>query len=1651
MTPALRPGPIGRTGTLWLLAAVLAVFPQTGGATPRYVCAEALMAAQRPAGVLPGPRSKPAATAPLSQVTALVVFTGFRGQPTGVPSWAGSLFDPDRPGSVSHFYREMSFGSLTLRGTVAPRRYLASGDAGDYTAAGPTELGRYSEFVQEILRQVDEDLDLAAFDDDGPDGRPDSGDDDGEVDLVVVLTPALPRNFLFGGATGIRDLGLLETVATSDPGADGRPIGYRTGLVAQGRTFAEAAGTVAHELGHALFALPDLYNVAYLSREGPPGPAGDSAGIGHWGLMGWGALGWGGDDGPVSFSAWSRLRLGWAQVTEAAGASQRILLRDVAETGEVVRIPAGGEEYFLLEYRTRSSFYDRGIPAEGLLIWHVMSNPTGEVTRAHWLVDLECADGRWQEAGFPLGRTPDPVHGGDNLDFWAHDADYTRSHAGNLGDATDVFGPGGRTAFTAATNPSSADREGRSTCAVTAIEVTARGVEARVEVGGPRIEFGGFSFRDQTGDGLLVAGEEAVLRLDLVNQGGLPLSGAILTLESLDGLLTVAPERHELPVLLPDVHHLGGVFETPPRIVVSGDFASSRVARLRATVAAGGDTLGRRDMQIPVVSARQEGLQWQVRDWQGTDRIDPGDLFHLDLRLQAKDPDLLQALNFHLTSPSEAVERVSGGAVRFVAEGRESARSTRTPEFLALAGAAGTELPFVLQVRTRFQVWTDTAAFAVSRLPDITPPRLQHLRLSPAGDGLIVRASQRHILEGSAIRRVAARIHGLPDSSLRAEVSMVDRDGVYEALWQGPPGTYSISVVMEDAGGNVGESGASRIEIGAGGEPLRVVEPVGPGPGVEPYRAGDWRPEGPGVPLEARLREIQPAAGGAWYGRTRWRVWRSPDEGASWQPAPFMLSGRDRSWDVYSWVDLTRTVQGHVEDPLTAYVVEGGDYSGGFEGIFTTLDGGASWSAVPVPEGVQAAFVDDHLPDRLYAASVSAVFVSDDGGRKWREYPVEGRALGVWSHPADPGRTYAWVDSLEGGRGLWRLDGDGARAVGSSPVRGHALPTPDPWTPGGFYIHRWKELFHTSDEGATWRAIVPDVGSSIWGLAVSDSEPGLIYAHGERLLYRSQDGGETWQGTGIRLDGYEFVERMSAFGPSGLVVQTDEGVYVSTDWGETAVAVTVEETVPPAGTVWFDDLDRVNMATILSRDGEQYMGIYRRDGGAWEWIEGWAALPWLGGAWQVVYQDPWSGGVLIAHLPATTGYMRSTTGGATWELLGSGGTIGLPHGTHPFLHRPSIFADLSRPGVIYLADAGLWISFDHGESWERMGPYADREDPSSVRDYVELGNLRPAGALLASRDTLAVLYGDSLWVGHKDGRDWKLAGRLEPGVSGLDLARHPDQPGVLYAAAGAGCYVSADGGRTWRRVLEPRSGSWETARLRGHPTEVDALYLAADRELYHSPDRGSTWRALDAGYPGVPWINDVAVDPLDPSILYVATSAGLFSIEAPPTSIAGDLPVPRTTELMGSYPNPFNASTVIPFRLAATGRVRIDVFNLLGQRVRRLLDEPRAPGRHKVHWSGTDDRGIPGRQRGLLLPPHHRRGGRDPALHADPVIPEMHAPGSVGPGEHGLKGAVVQKELLVPVGMDGVRHAPSRLAGNSRMSRVNARRLRGIRWLAGPG
>lgn len=69
------------------------------------------------------------------------------------------------------------------------------------------------------------------------------------------------------------------------------------------------------------------------------------------------------------------------------------------------------------------------------------------------------------------------------------------------------------------------------------------------------------------------------------------------------------------------------------------------------------------------------------------------------------------------------------------------------------------------------------------------------------------------------------------------------------------------------------------------------------------------------------------------------------------------------------------------------------------------------------------------------------------------------------------------------------------------------------------------------------------------------------------------------------------------------------------------------------------------------------------------------------------------------------------------------------------------------------------------------------------------------------------------------------------------------------------------------------------------------------------------------------------------------------------------LGLPMAPELRPNYPNPFNSSTLIPYQLGEQADVRLDLFNLLGQRLRSLVDQRQQPGLYRVTWDGRDEQG----------------------------------------------------------------------------------------------
>ncbi len=66
---------------------------------------------------------------------------------------------------------------------------------------------------------------------------------------------------------------------------------------------------------------------------------------------------------------------------------------------------------------------------------------------------------------------------------------------------------------------------------------------------------------------------------------------------------------------------------------------------------------------------------------------------------------------------------------------------------------------------------------------------------------------------------------------------------------------------------------------------------------------------------------------------------------------------------------------------------------------------------------------------------------------------------------------------------------------------------------------------------------------------------------------------------------------------------------------------------------------------------------------------------------------------------------------------------------------------------------------------------------------------------------------------------------------------------------------------------------------------------------------------------------------------------------------------PRSFNLIGAYPNPFNPSTRIVFDVPENANVILEVYNALGMKVRSLLNQEVHPGRHEITWDGLNESG----------------------------------------------------------------------------------------------
>jgi M6 family metalloprotease-like protein len=252
------------------------------------------------------------------------------------------LFAPPPALSMTGLYNEMSYGNVYLTGTAYDWATVSQPDV--YYEAGCNGVCSYAktgQFLLELLQAADDplgmDLDFGQYDNDGPDGNPNSGDDDGFVDFVAFVHPET------GGECGTTNLWSHRWVVGGWPEFSNQPWvtnDARTGggsIVVWDYTIQPALGSdngcgtgineigvFCHEFGHA-FGLPDLYDTN-----------GGTQGIGHWGLMGSGN--WNSPKNPAHFEAWSKAELGWLFPMDAEPSAASYTIHGAGTTAEAYRL-----------------------------------------------------------------------------------------------------------------------------------------------------------------------------------------------------------------------------------------------------------------------------------------------------------------------------------------------------------------------------------------------------------------------------------------------------------------------------------------------------------------------------------------------------------------------------------------------------------------------------------------------------------------------------------------------------------------------------------------------------------------------------------------------------------------------------------------------------------------------------------------------------------------------------------------------------------------------------------------------------------------------------------------------------------------------------------------------------------------------------------------------------------------------------------------------------------------------------------------------------------------------------------------------------------------------------------------------------------------
>jgi photosystem II stability/assembly factor-like uncharacterized protein len=462
-------------------------------------------------------------------------------------------------------------------------------------------------------------------------------------------------------------------------------------------------------------------------------------------------------------------------------------------------------------------------------------------------------------------------------------------------------------------------------------------------------------------------------------------------------------------------------------------------------------------------------------------------------------------------------------------------------------------------------------------------------------------------------------------------------------------------------------------------------------------------------------------------------------------------------------------------------------------------------------------------PGTLYAHSdVGGLYRSDDDGRKWRmlhgNMPTLGKAVyqvrALAVHPRDADTvligTGTRVRGIEGG-GVWKTTDGGAswRRVLEVPFDGNA-----PNRKGGQTLQ-----FAPSDPDRAWAGTA---GGGLW---------------------RSDDAGETW--------------RQTIWSPHDFSHVLVDRANPDRIWAG-ATGAMIHRSGRPVRADWFEIMD-------------PGAGLWRTEDG--------------GTVWEVMYedrscielvQDPVDPDVLY-EVRLDLGVWRSRDAGQTWEEWNDG--LPLAPGEREGYYN----AIGAGPDFIVVAnwDGLLYRRRPADPAWTAM-PFRREHSPEHWFGHGRWHRGCGSASVTVDPHDPSVLWETDaygLWRVTNDGADWTY------GMTGLEdtvihtILPDPVDPMVVHLGMGDnGYFVSRDGGQSFRWTERTVGNIKALALCRAEPSVLYATGSMswAARDVFGSRDGGRTWQELPAeGLPerGGRALNSIAVDPQDPSLVYLAAFA----------------------------------------------------------------------------------------------------------------------------------------------------------------------------------